>query len=415
MDQDDVVTVRSNALVRSTVGLRSVVQILVLVLTWSSLVSVDGVLTEDQEETLVELHNRYRGIIHPPANAMLPLKWDRALKLVAEGYAAKCVWNHNPYLEETGENLFAGTGALDLERALEKWFLEHLDYNYYNNSCADDKMCGHYTQMVWAYTHKVGCAVHVCAQVEGLDWTEPINFLVCNYYPAGNYEGEHPYVEGDWCSQCPENLQRCENNLCVSDTELSPPDDDEDDEDLTVMTEEPTQPVLPPGPEEPDTEEQGLDQNLGRWQEAVVPPPATETTPELPTTAADTEGQETGLGPGPEPESPTEGSTVNTMVLKEEAEMKIHTQPPHEQTPPQTPPPRQQSPPPLRLTPHPRQQTLPQTPPPRHQTPPPENRGQKQNDFVEKGKRDQTRLESKSTVHTASKILIFIWVFLNLV
>ncbi len=50
-------------------------------------------------------------------------KWDSSLKVIAEGYAAKCVWNHNPELEDTGENLFAGTGPLDLREALEKWFL----------------------------------------------------------------------------------------------------------------------------------------------------------------------------------------------------------------------------------------------------------------------------------------------------
>lgn len=50
-------------------------------------------------------------------------RWDTNLKLVAEGYAAKCVWNHNPELEETGENLYAGTGPLDLRSALEKWFM----------------------------------------------------------------------------------------------------------------------------------------------------------------------------------------------------------------------------------------------------------------------------------------------------
>lgn len=50
-------------------------------------------------------------------------KWDPNLKLVAEGYAAKCIWNHNPDLEDTGENLFAGTGSLDPREAMEKWFL----------------------------------------------------------------------------------------------------------------------------------------------------------------------------------------------------------------------------------------------------------------------------------------------------
>lgn len=52
-----------------------------------------------------------------------PQKWDPVLKVLAEGYAAKCVWNHNPDLEDTGENLFAATGPMDLREGLEKWFL----------------------------------------------------------------------------------------------------------------------------------------------------------------------------------------------------------------------------------------------------------------------------------------------------
>lgn len=43
--------------------------------------------------------------------------------MLAEGYAAKCVWNHNPDLEDTGENLFAMTGPMDLRGGMEKWFL----------------------------------------------------------------------------------------------------------------------------------------------------------------------------------------------------------------------------------------------------------------------------------------------------
>ncbi|XP_022622512.1 peptidase inhibitor 16-like [Seriola dumerili] len=215
-------------------------------------------LSEEQEELLVELHNHYRGLVSPSASAMLPLKWDPSLKLLAEGYATKCVWNHNPELEDTGENLFAGTGPLDLREALEKWFLEHLDYDFHNNSCDEDKMCGHYTQMVWADTHRVGCAFHLCNSMEGLDW-ERASFLVCNYYPAGNYEDERPYVEGDWCSRCPENLQKCENNLCVADTV------EEEDEEEWWPTPLPTatsDPSLQLGQEENE-------------EERVVPPPRT--------------------------------------------------------------------------------------------------------------------------------------------
>ncbi|KAM8829623.1 uncharacterized protein ACB058_018165 [Synchiropus picturatus] len=209
-------------------------------------------LSEEQEELLVELHNHYRGVVSPSASAMMPLKWDANLKLIAENYAAKCIWSHNPELEDTGENLFAGTGQLDLREAMEKWFLERLNYNYSNNSCEEDMLCGHYTQMVWADTHRVGCAFHLCNMMEGLGW-EKVSFLVCNYYPAGNYEEERPYVEGEWCSSCPENLQNCENNLCVPDNE--------EDEDVMVgddATEDPysTTPVLPILPEEMSKEEE---------------------------------------------------------------------------------------------------------------------------------------------------------------
>ncbi|XP_061591620.1 peptidase inhibitor 16-like [Cololabis saira] len=192
-------------------------------LVWASLLlgallvpGAQSFLTEEQEELLVDLHNHYRGQVSPTAAAMLPLKWDPNLKVLAEGYAAKCIWNHNPELEDTGENLFADNGPLDLSKAMEKWFLEHLDYEYHNNSCEEDKMCGHYTQMVWADTHRVGCAFHHCNTMEGLEW-ERVSFLVCNYFPAGNFEDQRPYMEGEWCSMCPDDYQNCENNLCALD------------------------------------------------------------------------------------------------------------------------------------------------------------------------------------------------------
>ncbi|XP_068454713.1 peptidase inhibitor 16 [Clinocottus analis] len=224
-------------------------------------------LSEEQEELLVELHNHYRGQVSPSASAMMPLRWDPSLKVIAEGYAAKCVWNHNPELEDTGENLFAGSGSLDLREALEKWFLEHLDYDFQNNSCDEDKMCGHYTQMVWADTHRVGCAFHLCDSMEGLGW-ERASFLVCNYYPAGNYEGERPFVEGERCSRCPENLQKCENNLCVADTVEEDDDGDEeevDEEEELVVPPEGTSGQSLQAKEEEEEEE----------EEAIVPPAGT--------------------------------------------------------------------------------------------------------------------------------------------
>ncbi|XP_040904488.1 peptidase inhibitor 16-like [Toxotes jaculatrix] len=234
-------------------------------------------LSEDQEEMLVELHNHYRGLVSPSATAMLPLKWDTGLKLIAEGYATKCIWNHNPELEDTGENLFAGTGALDLREALEKWFLEHLDYDYHNNTCDEDKMCGHYTQMVWADTHRVGCAFHLCNTMEGLEW-ERVSFLVCNYFPAGNFEGERPYVEGDWCSSCPEK-HKCENNLCVADTDGDGDDGDGDFEEEEEDKEEGTV-IPPPATSESSPQEDSEDEKI------VSPSITTDVQPESTSTSA---------------------------------------------------------------------------------------------------------------------------------
>ncbi|KAM7404188.1 hypothetical protein PAMP_011557 [Pampus punctatissimus] len=126
-------------------------------------------------------------------------RWDSSLKVIAEGYAAKCIWNHNPELEETGENLFVGTGPLDPRVALEKWFLGEFGSSESN---------------IWTTTTRT---------------TAVMKIKCVDTIHRGNYEGDRPYVEGDWCSRCPENLQNCENNLCVADT--AEEEDEEEDED----------------------------------------------------------------------------------------------------------------------------------------------------------------------------------------
>uniref|UniRef100_A0A8C7I1N1 SCP domain-containing protein n=1 Tax=Oncorhynchus kisutch TaxID=8019 RepID=A0A8C7I1N1_ONCKI len=172
-------------------------------------------LSQEDTETLMELHNSYRGQVVPSATYMRKVKWDEKLKILAEGYAVKCMWEPNPDLEllNMGENLFVSNEPLDLNMTMEKWFLEHLDYDYNNNSCQEDRMCGHYTQMVWADSHSVGCAAHRCDTIEGLSF-EKVNFLVCNYYPKDKFKDEKPYEEGEWCSKCPDNVPQCDQNLC---------------------------------------------------------------------------------------------------------------------------------------------------------------------------------------------------------
>ena len=58
---------------------------------------------------------------------------------------------------------------------------------------------GHYTQVVWADTYKVGCGF---SQYKQNDFN--MGLYVCNYGPGGNVIGAPLYKVGTACSDCPE-------------------------------------------------------------------------------------------------------------------------------------------------------------------------------------------------------------------
>ena len=56
-----------------------------------------------------------------------------------------------------GQNLaYTAGSAKDLDQMVNLWVAEEADYNYASNTCS--KVCGHYTQVVWAETTKVRAA-----------------------------------------------------------------------------------------------------------------------------------------------------------------------------------------------------------------------------------------------------------------
>jgi hypothetical protein len=67
---------------------------------------------------------------------------------------------------------------------------------------------GHYTQVVWADTYKVGCGFTAFRGSNG--WYSKL--YVCNYGPGGNIIGGTMYKKGTACSQC---SSTCDNGLCV--------------------------------------------------------------------------------------------------------------------------------------------------------------------------------------------------------
>ncbi|NXN33385.1 PI16 inhibitor, partial [Nycticryphes semicollaris] len=179
-------------------------------------------LSDEEKKIILDEHNKYRSQVSPPAMDMLKMTWDTELEAFAQAYAEKCIWDHNKERGRRGENLFAMAPTLDLEFAVEDWNAEEKYYNLTTSTCVPGQMCGHYTQVVWASTHQIGCGSKFCEKIEGIE-TEDMYLLVCNYYPPGNMKGRKPYSEGPSCSQCPEG-RVCVNSLCgnLSFTQIFP-------------------------------------------------------------------------------------------------------------------------------------------------------------------------------------------------
>ncbi|NXT68084.1 PI16 inhibitor, partial [Chaetops frenatus] len=184
-------------------GLPPVLLVLsVLELSWS--------LSDEEKKIILDEHNKYRSQVSPPAKAMMKMTWDKELEVNAQHHAENCIWGQNG--DPHRENLFAMASALDVKFAVEQWNGERKFYNLTTSTCVPGQMCGHYTQVVWAETTRIGCGNSYCKKIDGLK-TEKVHLLVCSYFPPGNIKGHTPYMEGPSCEMCPEDTV-CENNLC---------------------------------------------------------------------------------------------------------------------------------------------------------------------------------------------------------
>ncbi|RVE74585.1 hypothetical protein OJAV_G00023010 [Oryzias javanicus] len=192
-----------------------------------------AILWSDREEIL-QLHNKLRGSVYPSAANMEHMVWDDELERSATQWAEECQWDHGPrdLLKSIGQNLAVHWGRYRSPAFhVQAWYDEVKDYTYpYPSECnpwcperCSGPMCTHYTQLVWATTNRVGCAVHVCPRMNvwGEIWENSV-YLVCNYSPKGNWIGEAPYRHGRPCSQCPPSFGGgCRNNLCYKDSHHS--------------------------------------------------------------------------------------------------------------------------------------------------------------------------------------------------
>lgn len=146
---------------------------------------------QNLDERLLAAQNRERDKMGVEA-----LQWDPALARAAREWAIYLArtgkFEHSPddpwYSDPQGENLWAGTvGYYQPESMVGLWVAEKRDYKtgvFPNNSRTGEvENVGHYTQLIWAKTDSVGCALEK-GKVEDI--------LVCRYSSAGNVLGQRP-------------------------------------------------------------------------------------------------------------------------------------------------------------------------------------------------------------------------------
>lgn len=144
---------------------------------------------------IVSAHNSVRLGATPAPNPPLPLlSWSTEAAAVAQAWADKCEYGHNPKRGNHGENIAASTpGHWMPATVVQDWAAEASFYDYGKNTCAPGELCGHYTQIVWRSTTQVGCAKKVCTKNSPFSGSPQWDFWVCNYAPPGNYAGQRPY------------------------------------------------------------------------------------------------------------------------------------------------------------------------------------------------------------------------------
>lgn len=145
---------------------------------------------QDFDARLLAAQNRERTTM-----GVAPLKWSAPLASEAQVWARYLArtgkFEHSPddpAAEPQGENLWAGSvDQYQPESMVGLWVAEkrHFKAGVFpdNSRTGHVESVSHYTQLVWANTNQVGCA---------MERGQEEDFLVCRYAQAGNVMGERP-------------------------------------------------------------------------------------------------------------------------------------------------------------------------------------------------------------------------------
>ena len=148
---------------------------------------------------------------------MMKIEWDDELADIAQAHANQCKFEHdcnqcrqvNRF--SVGQNLFSSMSSdpspsANWTQATQSWYKEITNapgalVQSFQSSSNPKIMWGHFTQVVWADTWKIGCGF---TAYKSDRWAVE-KLYTCNYGPAGNFEEDPMYKSGSPASQCPGN------------------------------------------------------------------------------------------------------------------------------------------------------------------------------------------------------------------
>jgi len=196
-------------------------------------------VTDAEKTFIVDKHNELRRRIAngeddvssmPKAANMMELEWDDELAKIAQGWVNQCYFAHDK-CRQTSDGCYDSVGqniavqgepkakvAADWNGAIQKWYDEVEDYDkdwveIFTSPGKGDRAVGHFTQVVWANTHRVGCGYIEFYGSQPLGKKYYNRYYACNYANGGNWEKQPVYEKGDPCTKCPKNSS-CNVSLC---------------------------------------------------------------------------------------------------------------------------------------------------------------------------------------------------------
>jgi len=188
-------------------------------------------LTPKEKADVLNKHNELRR--KEGASNMAKMVWDCDIERKALEHAKKCVYEHSskPFRKyddngdgtstRHGENLSAyyttGSTPKSAVKVVEDWYDEKKHYVFNTGHCKKPP-CGHYRQVVWHNSYKIGCARVKCYPLKNFSGgNKNAWFDVCQYGPTGNWKGRKPYNKGRRCSTCPRGTYCC-SGLCTKNS-----------------------------------------------------------------------------------------------------------------------------------------------------------------------------------------------------